>query len=248
MKHFVHIFTALAITVGMFSSVRAEQTLVLFDDFSGSLSTNWNLGRASDQGTGTHSLAIVDGKLEFDQAYDYIESKATYGNDVMVQFDYSGGTGSFQKGDIWVELVALTDASNYTAGIYRSQYGGYNKDCINVGRAPSTSDSTVADYVQRNSGYYPPYLKELDNVSPRQGKITFAYADNKVQMRFENEGAEVINTVWVSTGNFTGTKIRIWGIGGAGGQQRYIDNVKIYAPSGTTDISPCTKVVVIPLN
>jgi hypothetical protein len=152
----------------------AEQTLVLYDDFSGSFTENWTPGRAGNLGSG-HSLSIVDGRLEWDQQFDFIESKATFGNDVMVEFEYFGLNGSFQRADIWVEFVALTDSAHYTAGIYRSQYGLHNYDSINIGRAPSTTDSTVAERVTD-----PAYLKEIANTSPRQGKITFVYADKRV--------------------------------------------------------------------
>ncbi len=242
MKSIYRRLVAVVFFVLIFTSMSsAEQTLVLFDDFSGSLTENWTPGRAGNLGSG-HSLAIVDGRLEWDQQFDFIESKATFGNDIMVEFDYAGLNGSFQLADIWVEFVALTDSARYTAGIYRSQYGAHNYDSINIGRAPSTIDYTVAERVTD-----PPYLKEIANTSPRQGKIRFVCADKRVQIRFENESAQVINSAWVPTGEFSQTKIRIWGMGGSG-SQRYIDNVKIYAPSGTIQTSICIpKVVVIPL-
>ncbi len=87
----------------------ATQTLVLYENFSGALTDNWTPGRAANLG-GSHSLTIDEGRLKWAQNYDYIESKLTFGNDVMVQFEYSGGPASFQKADFWVELTALTEA------------------------------------------------------------------------------------------------------------------------------------------
>ena len=221
----------------------ATQTLVLYENFSGALTDNWTPGRATNLGN-PHSLTIDEGRLKWVQSYDYIESKLTFGNDVMVQFEYSADAASFQWADFWVELTALTEAdpAHHTAGIYRSQYGGQNYHAINVGRAPSVTDSTVADPVLG-----PPHLITMEPGSPREGTVTFTYASGSVRMSFENAEAEVIHTAWVPTGSFAETRVRIWGMGTAGGP-RYIHNVKIYAPSGTAEAGPCKpRVVVVPL-
>lgn len=224
------------------SAAMAEQTLVLFDDFSGDLSTNWVTGRSANEG-GSPSLEIVDGELEWDQEFDYIETKETFGDDVMIRFDLSGESGSHGLGDFWIELVALTDGGDYTAGIYRTPYGLQNFDFINIGRAPSTATSIVASDVDNA-----PYLKTIPHDGPREGSVVFVYSNQKVQMRFEGDTGAQGQTVWVPTGSFTSTKIRIWGIGGLG-SQRYIDNVRIYAPSGNEETCDCDpRLVVVPLH
>jgi hypothetical protein len=193
--------------------------VALFDDFSGSLTDNWIPGRAANADDGIHDVSIVDGELAWAQAWDYIESKASFGNNLTIEFDYRAGPSSVQYGEFWVELVALTDAGHGTAGIYRGQYGTQNYHAVNVGRAPSPSDYNVVDTVLD-----PPYLETFEPGSPRQGKITFAYADRQVRMQFENQDGEILETGWVDTGDFTQTKIRIWGM-----SNRFIDNVKVCA-------------------
>ncbi len=217
----------------------AEQTLVLSDDFSGDLTTNWTLGRSENEG-GSNTLAIVSGRLKWDQEYDYIETKQTFGDDVSVKFDLFVEGGSARPADFWVEFVSLTDSEDYTAGIFRSKYGlSFEDDRINIGRAPSLVDSQDADDVET-----PPYLETLPENDPREGTLSFIYSNQRVQVQFENETGDVINSSWVSTGSFTTTKIRIWG----SSADRYIDNVKVYAPSGSSETNNCKpKVVVIPL-
>jgi hypothetical protein len=90
----------------------SDPSLILSDDFSGNLTDNWIPGMAADQ-NGTHALSIEDGELVWVQQYDYIESKALFGNNLKVEFDYRAGPGSIQAGEFWVELVALTDAGEY---------------------------------------------------------------------------------------------------------------------------------------
>lgn len=228
MTKLIRFYIALLFVLISVQPVDAEQVLVLEDNFNGNISDNWNPGRASDQGV-AHSLTISDGKLRWGQAYDYIESKVSFGNDLRIEFDYSATTGSVQQGEFWVELVALTNSGNYTAGIYRSQYGVQNYHAVNVGRAPSVTDSTVTDSVSK-----PPYLKTMAPGSPRQGKVIFSFINQKVRMQFENQDEDIVSTDWVSTGNFTQTKIRIWGMGQVGAY-RYIDNVRVYAPSGLSE-------------
>jgi hypothetical protein len=48
---------------------------------------------------------------------------------------------------------------------------------------------------------------------PREGKITLTYDNQKVQIQFENQVGEIVKTIWVNTGDFNRTKIRIWGDG-----------------------------------
>ncbi|THB81317.1 MAG: hypothetical protein D3926_02760 [Desulfobacteraceae bacterium] len=239
MKQFVTLILVISASLLLSSLCTAEQTQVLYDDFSGSLTTNWDLGRAANEG-GTNTLAIVDGRLKWSQEYDYIETKQAFGDDVMIQFDLAVEGGSARAGDFWVEFVSLTDNEDYTAGIFRSKYGiSFKDDRINIGRAPSLADSTDADGVED-----PPYLKTIPESDPREGTLTFVYSDGGVQVRFENETGGVINSAWVGTGSFSTTKIRIW----ASTSDRYIDNVKVYAPSGTTQTGNCTpKVIVVPL-
>jgi hypothetical protein len=219
-------FLCLLFTAGLGRA--SDPSLILSDDFSGNFTDNWIPGMAADQ-NGTHALSIEDGELVWVQQYDYIESKALFGNNLKVEFDYRAGPGSIQAGEFWVELVALTDAGEYTAGIYRSQYGLENYHAVNIGRAPLPSDSTVRDKILD-----PPYLQTMEPGNPRQGKITFTYKDQQVQMQFENADQETVTTGWVNTGDFSQTKIRIWGMGGSGGP-RYIDNVKIYCGSDPVD-------------
>ena len=127
-----------------------------------------------------------------------------------------------------MELVALTEAGEYTAGIYRSQYGIQNYHAVNIGRAPSPENYETLDAVEENSDH----LEIMEPGNPRQGKITFTYRDQQVQMQFENQDQETVTTGWVDTGDFSETKIRIWGMGSAGERgPRYIDNVRVYADS-----------------
>ena len=231
MKGFIRNFFC-AIFCLMFTagfSLASDPPLVLSDDFSSSITDNWIPGRAANEGGGTHALSIEDGELVWVQNYDYIESKALFGNDLKIEFDYRAGLSSIQAGEFWVELVALTDAGEYTAGIYRSRYGLQNYHAINIGRAPSPADSTVKDKILD-----PPYLETLEPGDTRQGKIIFSCADQKVQMQFENSDQEILSTNQVNTGTFSQTKIRIWGMGSSGGP-RYIDNIRIYSSSENPD-------------
>ncbi len=198
----------------------SSRVVVLSDDFSGNLTDNWAPGRTANVGDGTHAVSVDNGQLKWSQNWNYIESKASFSNNLTIEFDYQAGPSSVQLGEFWVELVALTDAGHHTAGIYRGQYGNQNYHAINIGRAPSPSSSSVAAGVAVS-----PYLKTLAPGSPRQGTITFAYADQRVRMQFANQAGEVLSTAWVETGEFTTTKIRIWGMRG-----RFIDNVRVYAP------------------
>lgn len=228
MKQFFSGVVVIVVLVFTSALSMAEQRLILSDDFSGSLTTNWTLGRSANQGT-ANTLAIVDERLKWNQKYDYIESKLTFGNDVLVQFDLSVEGGSTRAGDFWVEFVSLTDNEDYTAGIFRSKYGiSFKDDRINIGRAPSLLSSQDADDVES-----PSYLKLLPESGDRVGTLTFVHAQKGVQVRFENETGDVISSSWVSTGSFTTTKIRVWG----SGADRYIDNVKVYEPSETCDVA-----------
>lgn len=191
--------------------------VVLFDDFSGNLTDNWIPGRSVNVDDGIHDLSIENGELKWVQTWDYIESKASFGNDLVIEFDYRAGASSVQYGEFWVELVALTDTDHFTSGIYRGQYGNQNYHAVNIGRAPSPSDYNVVDKILD-----PPYLETMAPGSPREGKISFSYRDRQVQMQFDNHQGEILKTNMVSTGNFTESKIRIWGM-----PNRFIDQVTV---------------------
>ena len=232
----------------------AEQTLLLSEGFDGLLTDNWVTGRSSDL-SGSFTAAIVElqtidtdysgntnNVLRWNQQFDFIETKNTYGNDVMIKFDVWGPNGTRRMGDFWIEFTALTDNTDYHAGIFGFRYGSLRGDMINIGRAPAINDSVVAEAVED-----PPYGKDIVTDDPRVGTVTFVCTNGAVQMRFENEDGGTINSNWVSVSDFSSTKIRIWGYGGSG-TERCIDNVRIYAPSGSGEISECKpKVVVIPL-
>ena len=236
----------------------AEQTLVLTDGFDGSISDNWTTGRAAGLNPTNVTFAIdelqtldsvdypgnTNKVLIWDQEYDYIETKATYGSDVMVTFDVWGPNGTRGQGDFWIELTALTNNADYHSGIFGFRYGALRGDSINIGRAPDVGDYTTVEGVTEP---VPSYFKDISTDDPREGTVSFICNNGAVQMRFEDEVGGVINSDWVPVNDFTTTKIRIWGYGGSG-SERAIDNVRIYAPSGSSETSePQTKVVVIPM-
>jgi hypothetical protein len=207
------------------SSCFGHLNLVLYDAFTGSLADHWIPGRAANADDGIHALTIEDEALKWTQNYDYIESKEAFGKNLIIELGYRAGAGSVQKGEFWVELVALTesDPPHYTAGIYRSQYGVENYHAVGIGRSPSPADATVTSAILDS-----PHLATLAPGNPREGKITFLYARGRARMQFENTSSEIVATDWVDTGALARTRVRIWGMGTAGGP-RFLDYVKIYA-------------------
>ena len=111
-----------------------------------------------------------------------------------------------------MELVALTNAGEYTAGIYRSRYGLQNYHAVNIGgRHHRPIQPCKIKFLIRL------ILKHLEPGNTRQGKIIFICADQKVQMQFENSDQEILSTNQANTDTFSQTKIRIWGMGSSGG-------------------------------
>ncbi|MCD6217054.1 hypothetical protein J7L05_04225 [bacterium] len=205
------------------SGAQAESvTVLLSDDFSGSLSANWTTGTNSNQNSGGPSVAIVDGQVSFSQQYDYIETRDSFSNDFVITFDVSRKAGSHQCADYYIELVSV----GAPAGIMRFRYGLDAKESINIGTPPTLNTAKNWDCIRD-----PNHLRELDHNGVSEGKIKFEYKDSKIQMSFTNDEGNTVTTSWVPVSEFNETKVRIWGVGGKN-SQRYVDNFVI-----TTDVA-----------
>ncbi len=204
----------------------AEQ-IVLSDDFSGNLSTNWITGTNTALNPGGPTLSIISGMATATQAYDYIETKASYaGSTIRVEVDLERISGSNQCLDFVIEFTAARDA----AGIVRLRYGLTAKDSINVGIAPSLTEpygSTTWSCINDDG-----YLYELDStVLPYKGTAVLTYNNGNITFAFTNEENQTITTPAIPAGTFDATKIRLWAMGSSG-SPRYLDNVKIYTGGG----------------
>jgi hypothetical protein len=194
------------------------KVVLLSDDFSGLLSTNWTTGTNTLSNPGGPTVAVADGEVNFTQLYDYIETKKSFSGNFNVQMDVKRISGSPQCADFYVEVVSLDGV----AAIMRFRYGSDAKDSINIGKPPVDGESNTWDCIRDDSSY----LEELDHSGVSEGTLTLTYNAGKVQVSFKNEEGDTISTMWMSTGSFASSKIRIWALGNSG-SVRYLDNVKI---------------------
>lgn len=217
----------------------AAGTLVLDDDFSNLDSWNTGTNTGVNSGGDTLSVDAVNDRVVWSQQYDYIETKSSYSGDVSIEFEVQRFTGSVQK---WDFLVEFTECDSMSA-MMRLRYGGDNYYRIGLGPAPSLTDGGDTGINVTDSAYQ--QLTLTDGATYKGvGKLT--YQSGQMKFEFTGTNADKIETPWVSTPQFTSdTKIRIWGIGSVS-DPRYLNWVKIYAPSGETPTDN-VKVVVIPL-
>jgi len=199
------------------------ETVVFQDSFTGSLSTNWQTGTNTALNAGGPEVGVVGGSVVWTQRYDYIESKRTFSGNFRVEVDLERVAGSNQCKDFVIEL---TSAGNYS-GILRLQYGSIVLDSINVGQAPSLN-SVSAGYEGICIGDGGPYLNEMTTVTPHRGTVSLTYQDQNVTFSFKNNEGETITTPAIPVGDIGATKIRIW----ATMNERYVDEVRVYDPSG----------------
>ena len=205
------------------SSDSSCKNVLLSDDFSGSLTTNWTTGTRTNKYNNpprNPTVKIVDGEVKYSQLYDYIETRKSFSGNFKVQMDVSRLIGSHGCADYYIELVGL----DHVAAIMRFSYGLYAKESINIGRPPVDGE-TGADSFDCID-YDPSYLEELDHHGEAKGVLTLTYDTGKVQVSYTNDEGDTITTLWMSTGTFSSTKVRIWGLGSKGGE-RYLDNIKI---------------------
>lgn len=195
-------------------------SILLNDDFSGSLGTNWITGTNSNRNSSGPTVAIVDQQLVFSQPYDYIETRRSFDGDFEISFDVMRNAGSHPCADYYVELVS----AGAPAGMMRFRYGTDAKESINIGIPPTRNTTKNWDCIRD-----PKYLRELNHSGRSEGRLQFELKDNRVQLSYTDDEGETIATSWVSSGSSENTKVRIWGLGGKG-SQRYIDNVVIARP------------------
>ena len=210
------------------SSDSSCKNVLLSDDFSGSLTTNWTTGTRTNKYNNpprNPTVKIVDGEVKYSQLYDYIETRKSFSGNFKVQMDVSRLIGSHGCADYYVELVGL----NRVAAIMRFSYGLDAKESINIGRPPVDGETGAGTFDCIRD---PSYLEELDHHGEAKGVLTLTYDTGKVQVSYTNDEGDTITTLWMSTGTFSSTKVRIWGLGSKGGE-RYIDNVKIISLCGT---------------
>ena len=198
-------------------------TLIFEDNFSGSLSTNWQTGTNTALNSGGPTVAIDRGRVTWTQGWDYIETKQTFSGNLRIEVDLERTSGSVQCKDFVIELTQAPAAT----GILRLQYGSYALDSISVGEGPLT-DSIGAGWrgICINDGGS--YLTEMPTVTPHVGKGIITYQDQNMILGFENYDAEKIEAPSIYVGDIGGSKIRIWGTS----KFRYVDAVRVYDLSG----------------
>lgn len=216
--------------VGSGAAKSTDTTILLSDNFSGSLSDNWSTGTNSRQNPGGPTVAIVDEQVCFSQKYDYIETRDSFSDDFVITFDVIRKAGSHGCADYYIELASV----GAPAGIMRFRYGTDAKESINIGTPPTLDTRKNWNCIREGN-----YLRELNHNGVSEGTIKFEHKDNKVQMSFTNDEGNTITTSWVTIDEFDETKIRIWGIGGRG-SQRYVDNFVISTDAPVVDPDPGT--------
>ena len=219
-------------------------TLVLDEQFDGAnIDTNWVAGTNTgvNPGGSASYLDTANDQYIFAQQYDYIETLATFNDDVRVVIEVERPGGSTQQFDFLIEFVGSSDIS----GMARLGYGVDKTYVVDFGPAPSTTDPSGTGETSHDS------IWKVANTATTPhwyGFGTFEYKSSQVKMSFDGEdAASVVETPWTSTDPLATTKVRIWGIGNSPGSLKYLKSVKIYAPSGSTVDEGAAKVVVIPL-
>ncbi len=200
-----------------------SETLIFEDNFTGALSTNWQIGTNTKLNSGGPQVGISGGRVAWTQGWDYIETKQTFSGNFRVEVDLERDAGSNQCKDFVIELTQAQAAT----GILRLQYGSYAMDSMNVGAGPLT-DSIGAGWQGvciKDGG---PYLKEIPTVSPHVGTAAMTCQDQLMVFSFTNYQGGKMETPAISLGSMGGTTIRIW----ATANSRYVDAVRVYDLSG----------------
>ena len=219
------ILTVFVVAVSFSAPVAGET--VLSDDFSSGLG-NWNTGTNTGINPGGPDIEVQSGEVAFMQGYDYIETQSSFGDSFEISLDVRRTVGSAQNFDFLVEAVDAPWAS----GLLRFQYGTQDTFVINIGDAPSTTDS--GDTGDTVDSCLPDYRQSMDrNGEEREGRLTYTYAAGAVKLAFTHDVLGTIETGWVDIGTtLSSTTIRIWAMGSdAGGLgTRLLDNVTVDAP------------------
>ena len=218
------VFVVLVITAVVTLDGAQAQPLVFQDDFSGSLEANWTTGTNSSLHPQGATVTLQDRKVRWNQLYDYIETKQSFGGDFKIEADVERIAGSHQCMDFIIEFVEASSSS----GIMRFQLGIFTTEAINLGNAPTLSTSDLGDCWDDGA-----YLEELASLPPHSGTLSLTCQSEQIQVSFKNDTGEEIQTTWAAAGPIIGTRIRIWGSGGVGAE-RYLDNVRVYDLSADT--------------
>ena len=184
------------------------QTTVLDDDFSGGLGANWSVGTNSALNPGGPTAAVIGGRLEWMQGYDYIESKQTFTGDLNVLVDVERTPGSGECQDFVVELTTARGAS----GVLLLQNNQPERDSITLGQAPAF-DTLAPGWEGSCITAADPNLSEILSVPPQRGLLTLSYAGGFIRLTYENDQGLEIRTERVRVGILGPTAIRIWASG-----------------------------------
>ena len=197
------------------------KVVLLEDDFSGSLTTNWTRGTNTLTNPGGPTVAIDNQEVLFSQNYDYIETKQSFSGNFQVQANLkrSAGAGSTQCASFYVELLGLDGVS----AIMRFRYGLDAMESINIGKPPVSGQSRAHDCIRDDASY----LEEIDHAGDLEGLLTLTYNNGTVQVSWTNSEGTTIETLAMSAGTFASSKVRIWGLSG-----HRIEHVKICGPDG----------------
>ena len=206
------------------TTVAAAETLIFQDDFSAGL-TNWQVGYNTAQHEGSQ-LSVEDGKLSWNQGWDYIETLQSFSGNFRVEVDVERPGASVQCKDYSIELVSTP----LYAGALRLQYGLYRKDSILLGQGPdySSNSSGYQGECIHNSGSE--FLQEMDTVTPHTGTASLVYQNGQLMMSFKNINGQTIQTPSASIGNIGSTKIRI---AATASQLHYVTAVRVYSLDST---------------
>lgn len=192
--------------------------VVLEDDFTGPLETNWRRGTNAKHNPKGPTVDARGGQLSFTQHYDYIETKASVSGDFSVELlGVSRKAGSNQCADLYVQLAAAPEQS----GIFRFSYGTDRKESINLGKGVREEGVRGWDCIRDSS-----YLKELDATPASSGRLTLEHEAGRVRLRYTNHEQRTISTDWVQVQPFESTTVRIWGLGRKG-SERNVEKVRI---------------------
>lgn len=227
-------FFVLLTTMGTASS----ETLTFQDSFDSGIGANWTTGT----NTAMHSASaftVEDGKVSWNQSWDYIETSAAFSGNFRVEVDIDRPGASNQCKDFSVELV---NAPLYS-GAVRLQYGTYKKDCIELGQAPDFTSSTQGyrGVCLSLHGTGSSYFREMDTVTPHTGTVSLTYLNGQITFAFRNSQGQTICTPAADAGDIGATKIRI---SSQAVQLHYVSEVRLYS----LDDVPASNCAAVDLN
>ncbi len=216
------LLVACAVIFAWVGTSRAEE-LVFSDDFSAGLAANWTIGTntaVSDEA----AVKVQDGRVEWFQGHDYIESVLSFEGPLRVEVDLERTLASDACRDFTIELAGVEELS----GVLRLQYGNIKKDTVNLGAAPfldSNDRGFEGVCVEDETGY----MAEMDTLSPHKGTATLTYKDGKVQFSYTNFEGGKVETPWKQAGTLPASKVRIW----SSTKFRFVDAVRVYASAAS---------------